>query len=186
MTRDLTAGMQAEVVKTVLQPRFFFEAQFDSGTLRLWTGIGPITWNGEEWTGAGGLVGISELTESQDLKAVGFTVTLSGISSSIISIALAEDYQGRACNVWVGAMNDAGQIIADPHKINGGRMDVMEIDEAGETCAVAVHVEGRLIDLERPREHRYEHEDQLALYPGDLFFQYGPSIQEKPIIWGRS
>lgn len=186
MTRDLTAGMQAEVVKPVLQPRFFFEAQFDSGTLRLWTGIGPITWNGEEWTGAGGLVGISELTESQELKAVGFTVTLSGISSSIISIALAEDYQGRPCNVWVGAMNDQGQIIADPHKVSGGRMDVMEIDDAGETCSVAVQVEGRLIDLERAREHRYEHEDQIALYSGDLFFEYGPSIQEKPIIWGRS
>jgi hypothetical protein len=186
MTRDLTADMQAEVVKTVLQPCFFFEAEFDSGTLRLWTGIGPITWNGVEWTGAGSLIGLSELTESQELKAVGFTITLSGISSSIISIALAEDYQGRPVKVWVGAMNDAGQIIADPHQIQGGTMDVMEIDEAGETCTVAVHVESRLIDLERAREHRYEHEDQQAIYPGDLFFEYGVAIQEKPIVWGRS
>lgn len=186
MTRSLSSGMQAEVVKTALQPRFFFEAEFDSGTLRLWTGIGPIIWNGAEWTGAGGLIALSELTESQELKAVGFTITLSGISASIISLALAEDYQGRPVNVWIGAMNEQGQVIADPHKIQGGRMDVMEINEAGETCTVSVQIESRLIDLERAREHRYEHEDQLALHASDLFFEYGPSIQEKPIIWGRS
>lgn len=186
MTRDLTAGMQAEVVKPVLQPRFLFEMLFDSGTLRLWNGIGILNWNGVEWTGAGNLIALSELAESQELRAVGASATLSGLPSALISLALAEDYQGRPCKVWVAAMDDQGRIISDPYPLFGGNMDIMEINEAGDTASISITAESRLIDLERPREHRYEHEDQQAIYPGDLGFEYVSSIQDVPIIWGRS
>lgn len=185
MSRDISAGMQAEVVKPVLQERLFFEGLFDSGALRLWNDISPITWNGVEWTGAGNLIGVSEVTESQELKAIGVSVRLSGIPSSIISIALAEDYQGRKCNIWLGLMNESGQIITDPYLLFGGRADVMQIEDGGTAASVTLTAESRLIDLERSRQRRYEHEDQIALYPGDLFYQYGPSFQDSVINWGH-
>lgn len=186
MTRDLTAGMQAEVVKAALTPILLFEGLFDSGALRFWTGLGVLNWGGYEWTGSGNLVQISDLAESQELKAVGATVTLSGIPSELISVALAEDYQGRQCNCYIGALDDAGRIIADPYLLFGGIADVMEISDSGETASIAVNIESRLIDLERAREHRYEHEDQQTIYDGDLGLEYVSSIQDVPIVWGRS
>lgn len=185
MTRDITTALRDQVTASALQPIALFEAIFDSGTLRFWTGYGPINWNGAEWTGAGNLIGLSELVESQELKAVGAAVTLSGIPSELISVALAEDYQGRRCNIYIGAM-DNGVPVADPYKIFGGIMDVMEIDEAGEFASITITIENRLIDLERPRERRYEHEDQQALFAGDLGLEYVPTIQDVPIIWGRT
>lgn len=185
MTRDITTALRDEMSARVNLPIGFFEGLFDSGALRLWTGYGTINWNGVEWTGAGNLIGLSDLTESQELLAVGASVTLSGIPSEFISIALAENYQGRRCNCYIGAMS-GGQVVADPILLFGGVADVMVIDDSGEFGSITITVESRLIDLERPREHRYEHEDQQAIYAGDLGLEYVPTIQDTPIIWGRT
>lgn len=185
MTRDITTALRDQVTASALQPIALFEAIFDSGALRFWTGYGEITWNGVVWSGAGNLIGVSDVTESQELRAVGTAVTLSGIPSELISIALAEDYQGRPCAIYLGAL-DGSTLVADPYKIFGGIMDVMEIDDAGEFASITLAAESRLIDLERPRERRYEHEDQQALFAGDRGLEYVPTIQDAPIIWGRS
>lgn len=185
MTRDITTALRDQVTASALQPIALFEAVFDSGALRFWTGYGEITWNGVVWNGSGNLIGVDEMTESQELKAIGTSVTLSGIPAELISVALAEDYQGRPCAIYFGAMQN-GALVADPYKIFGGILDVMEIDEAGETASITLTAESRLIDLERPRERRYEHEDQQALFAGDLGLEYVPTIQDVPIIWGRT
>jgi hypothetical protein len=185
MTRDITAALRDQVTAPALLPILLVEALFDSGALRLWNGRDPITWNGEEWIGAGNLLSVGEMTETQELRAVGSSVTLSGLSTEILSIALQEPYQGRRANLYLGAMSD-GQLVADPYLLFGGVMDVMEISETGETAAITVTAESRLIDLERPREFRYEHEDQVSHFPGDLGLEYVSSIQDAPIIWGRS
>jgi hypothetical protein len=186
MSRDLTPLMQAEALKSTLYPIAFFEGEYDSGPLRLWTGIGLIAWDSKEWIGAGNLLGLSEITESQELKAIGATATLSGLNDSIISVALQEDYQGRACRVWLGAMDENGLVIADPYLIFGGQADVMQIEDGGPRSSISMSAESRLIDLERARQHRYEHEAQQVFYPGDLGLQYVPSVQDTVIMWGRS
>jgi hypothetical protein len=185
MTRDISTSLRDQMAARVNLPIGFFEGLFDSGALRLWTGYDTISWNGVEWTGAGHLIGLSEIAESQELRAIGASATLSGIPSDFISLALSEDYQGRRCNFYIGAMS-IGQIVADPILLFGGTADVMEIDDSGEYGSITITIESRLIDLERPREHRYEHEDQQAIYPGDLGLEYVPTIQDQPIIWGRS
>lgn len=184
MTRDLTAGMVTQVTADALAPIYLFEGLFDSGALRFWTGYGSITWNGVEWTGAGDLIGISDLTESQELKAVGASITLSGMPSELIAVALLEEYQGRDINVYLGAMQGS-QIVADPYLLFGGIADVMAIEEAGETASITMTVESRLIDLERARLRRYEHEDQQLDFAGDLGFEYVPTLQDKAILFGR-
>ncbi|MBS4049070.1 MAG: hypothetical protein KG075_22185 [Alphaproteobacteria bacterium] len=186
MTRDLTASMQAEVVKPVLYPVAFLEGLYESGPFRLWTGPGTISWDGKEWTGAGNLLSLSEVTESQELKAIGVTATLAGLNDAILSLALQEDYQGRPCRIWLGALDESGQVIAEPYQIFGGTADVMQINEGGDQSSISMAAESRLIDLERARQHRYEHEAQQAFYPGDLGLQYVSSIQDTVILWGRS
>lgn len=108
--RELTALMAAEIVETVLYPVIFFEAElFASGSpdaqyLRLWTGVGTLSWNGFVWTGGGNLLAISPLEESARTEALGFTVTLSGMPSDKISLALQSVRQGRPGKIWLGAM----------------------------------------------------------------------------------
>jgi hypothetical protein len=157
------------------------ELQFDSGTVRIWNGYGDLDILGGTYTGGGNLLGISQIEESAEIGAKGVSMALSGISSTILSYALNENYQYRIVNIYVGSIS-AG--VASAYKAFSGRMDVMTIEEAGDTCSITLTAESRLIDLERPRVRRWTSEDQKALYPGDLGFDFINSLQEAEIKWG--
>ena len=185
MARDLTAGMVAEVTAASLAPIFLFKAEFDSGNLQLWTGFGEITFNSDVYTGGGDLLGISSVLETQDIKATGISVRLTGLTSEIISIALAEDYQGRAFSLYFGCLS-AGALVANPFLVFKGKMDVIELDDSGEAVDVSLSVENQLIDLEKPNARRYTSEDHKVTYEDDKFFDFVPDLQEREIILGKS
>ena len=183
MSRELTAGMVAEVTASKLRPVIFYEGEFASGTLRMWSGVGAITWNSSSWAGAGSLLTVSEMTETADVRAAGFTCTLSGVSSAIIAVALAEGRLGKPGKVWLGMMDGDGAVIADPYLAFSGRLDVPSIDDSGETTAVSISYESRLIDLQRSRERRWTHEDQQIDFPGDLGFAFVSSMPDQVLEW---
>lgn len=157
------------------------ELFFDSGTVRIWNGIGDLTFNSNTYSGTGQFLNVSSIEESAEIGAKGVTLSLAGISSTILSYALSENYQYRNINIHVGTIDGA---TVDSYQIFSGRMDVMTIDEQGETCAISLSAENRLIDLERPRVRRYTSEDQKSLFPGDKGFDFVNSLQETEIQWG--
>lgn len=184
-TRNLSTGVKNEITAKRFRPVLFFKFSFDSGDLNLWNGIGPIPWNAETWQGSGDLLSVSPVTETQETEAVGVEFVLTGIKTSIVAIALNEDYQGRLVHMWL-AMLDAGQnVISEPYLHFKGRMDVMTIEDSGDTASIAVTAESVLVDLEKPRERRYTDEDQQSEYPGDRFFEFVPGLQEKEIRFGN-
>jgi hypothetical protein len=93
---------------------------------------------------------------------------------------LNENYQYRACAVYVGTI-DSG--TASGYKVFSGRMDVMTITEDGESCSIQLTAENKLIDLERPRVRRWTSEDQKSIHSGDLGFDFVNSLQEAEIVW---
>lgn len=185
MARDLTAGMIAEVDATSLSPIFLIKAEFDSGDVRFWTGYTDITWNMEVYTGSGHLLTINAVTETQELVANGVDVTLSGLPSSLVSLALSEDYQGRPLTIWFGCINETtGQIVANPYMVFKGRMDVMVIEDDAETATITIANESDLIGLRDSKERRYTDEDQKAEYPGDKGFEFVSLAQDIALSWG--
>lgn len=181
--RDLTSAMQTEVGKTEVAPFLMFEGEFINGKVRIWSGYGALIWNGFEWSGTGTLIQISSVTETNETSANGITVTLSGIPSELISLALAEVKQGASGKVYLGLL-EGQNVINDPILLFSGKLDVPTISDDGETAVITISYESRLIDLERPRVNRYTPEDQKRLFPGDLGLDYVPSIQDKKITWG--
>lgn len=157
------------------------ELEFDSGTVRIWNGYGDLTFNGNTYTGGGNLVSISPIQEDAEISAKGASMSLSGISSTILSYALNENYKYRIANIHIGTLSN-GTIAS--YKVFSGRMDVMTISEEGDTCSIVLTAESRLIDLERPRVRRWTSEDQKSLYAGDKGFDFVNSLQEKEIQWG--
>lgn len=102
--RTTTAAFRAYARADTLRSAVLVEAEFDSGDVNLWTGYGDISVGGLTYTGAGTLMNIDQSAESLEMRANGFSVTLSGMSSSIISIALAEAYNGRPVKVKTAFM----------------------------------------------------------------------------------
>ena len=182
MARDLTAGVVTEITGELVQPILLVHLEFDSGDLSLWTGIGDLVWNGITFTGAGDFGSISEISETEGIKANGLELTLSGIPSSIIAIALTQEYQDRPATLWCAFLDTANNIVSDPYQQFKGKMDVMAWEDNGETANISLSVESVLIDLERPKERRYTDEDQQSEYSGDRGFEFVAGLQEKEIV----
>ena len=185
MSRDITPAFAAALSDTELRPVIFFEGQFTTGPVRLWSGLGEIDWNGKTWSGAGTLLGLGAIDETGEVVAGGTAVSLSGVPLDMVQMAIVEARQGLPGRVWIGLRTQAGAIIADPVQAFSGRLDVPEIKDDAESCTITISYESRLIDLTVARSWRYTHESPPALHPGDLGFEYVTAIQDREITWGR-
>lgn len=185
MSRDLTPAVADALAEQDLRPAILFEGAFPSGMVRIWTGAGPIDWDGKSWTGVGVLLGLGALEETSDVVAAGTTVSLSGVPLDLVSLAIDEARQGSPGRIWLAMLTPECDVIADPVQAFSGRLDVPEIAEDGSSCTITISYESRLIDLNVPRNWRYTHESQQVLFPGDLGFAHVTAIQDREITWGR-
>lgn len=186
MGRDLTVGAAAAIAAEVVYPVAFYEGEYATGTVRLWSGVGPIDWDGKTWTGAGQMLGISSIEETSEIRASAFAVSLSGDVAALMQVNLAAARTGLPGRVWIGFFDSAGALVADPFMAFAGRFDVPDLVIGGARATIEVRYESRLIDLDRPRIRRYTHEDHQIDYPGDRGFEYVSSIQDKEVVWGRA
>jgi hypothetical protein len=167
------------------------EADFDSGALGLWTGLGTLTYNGLDYIGAGSILSISEIQETRDMTATNFQVTLDGLDETIVAIALDENYQERPCSMSLGVLNADGTLVASPYKFFSGQMDVMTISTGSDNITqdgnnpvtVSMSTESELIDGDRAITRYWVPEDQAIDFPSDTGFNYVAGLQTKQIIW---
>lgn len=206
MSRDLSSGVLGLIEDDVVYPFFAVELLFDTDALYLWTGLGDLIYNGQTYTGTGTLLNISDVEETVEIAARGATLTLSGIPSEVLALALTEPYQGRQCKIYFGLFNkgtllkedgayilleDGSRIALELQELGlteifAGYMDQMNINEQADTCDVELKVESKLVDLERARVRRYSSGYQKAVYPNDKGFDFVEDLQDKEIVWGRS
>jgi len=159
---------------------------FVSGAVRVTNAGYTVTWGGYNWLGIGNLGGIDAIQEGAALQMYGCSLTLTGIPPELIAEGLTpSDYQGRTATIYLAPLTEHYAFIADPVVVFKGRMDVADI-ELGETATISMTVESRLVDWERPRTRRYNHEDQIAAHPGDMGMQYVDQVVSMDLKWGRA
>lgn len=184
MARALSAAMLTAMATGVVRPLFLYEGEFASGTVRLFTGHGTLSWGGNTFTGDAGMLRITGVAEAGDLSAVNFTVSLNGQSAGPLALAIGQVRRGKIGRVWLGLLDDAGALIADPYLCFRGRADKPEIVPDPTECVVGVAYESRMIDASRRRERRYTSEDQQVEHPGDKGFDQVPALQDTVFAWG--
>lgn len=206
MSRELSLSTIENIDGDIVYPFFASELNFSSKTIRMWTGQGTLVLDdGTEWFGLGQLLNISSIEETSEMAVKGATVSLSGIPSELLSLALSEPYQGRVAKIYFGTfsygslLQQSGSYILqqDGSRINlqdgskglnelfSGYMDQMNIEESAETTTIELTVENKLIDLERARVGRYTSGYQKSIYPNDLGLDFIEGLQDKKISWGR-
>ncbi len=185
MARGLTAGMITELTAPGNRPFTLVKFEFDSADLNLWDGVGDLVFDGDTYLGAGNLLDISEIAETEDIIANSVRFTLSAIPSDIISTALTENYQGRPVSMWMGMFDASKAIVADPELIFSGSMDVMDIFEAGDASSASIIAESQLRALTRASSRVWTSADQKAILglETDKGFDEIPLIQEKSLVW---
>ncbi len=163
----------------------FVDAAFDSGRWLTWAGNGTVTYDGLEWLGIGDTLQISDVSVSPDGEMSGVSLTLSGVSAEILSIAEAEPYQRRPARVlWV--FFDADWQPVDHIVYASGLCDVLSSDEDPANPTLTLTVEPRTLDLQRPAVVRLTPEDRRALYPTETGFDLLQAGIETEFVFGRA
>lgn len=186
MARTIAASILSKLSDEVVYPFYAVDLNFDTNPVYAWTGIGTITIAGNDYIGVSNLLSVSDIQETAEIAARGATLTLSGIPSDLLSLALTEPYQGRICRLRMGFMTswESPDSNPDTMEIFSGYMDQMIIEEGPETSTIALTIEGRLIDLERVRVRRYTKESQKIRHSGDRAFDFVESLQDQQLAWG--
>ncbi len=207
MSREVGA-IQSALEASEIQPLFAVQLMLDAQPLYFWTGLGDLTIDGITYVGTGQFLAISEMEETAEIAAKGAVITLSGIPSELLSLAISTPYQGRLCKILFGAIDANKQYLKQENgdfvlTEAGGRIDItdgdntpainlftgyidkMDIDEGPETSTIAMSIESRLIDLERPRIFRFSDQNQKTRYPTDKGLEFVEDLQDKQFNWGR-
>ena len=185
MSRTLSTAMQAVATAELVRPIYLVDLEFASGSIYLWSGLGDLSFNSNTYIGAGDLLSIGAVQESTELTATGAQITLGGIKQSLLTLARDEPYQGRPLTIRLGAFDENGDLIASTVILFSGFMDVMTINDSGETSTITVSAENKLIVFQKTAVRRYTAEDQKIEHPTDKGFEFVSKIQEKEIVWGR-
>lgn len=210
MARSIIQEIIDASEKVTVVPFFAVELLFDSpNELRFWSGIGDLTIDGDTYTGAGDLLKVSDVRESSDIAANGATLTMSGVPSDLISLAIDEPYQGRIAKIKFGLIDrdlledalllteggdflttEAGEYIdltvsqpANYFDLFVGYMDQMNIQEGPQFSTISISVESKLVTLEKPNNARYTDNYQQSQYSGDLAFEFVNRIQDEDLTW---
>ena len=181
MSRTVPAAIITALAQPTVEPFYAVAFEFDTAPVYFWTGYGDREIGGETYIGTGNLLSIDGLQEVGDLSAKSINITLSGIPSDIVSLALNEPYQRRACRIYFGV-----QSISDVVEVFSGVMNTMAIEDSGTSSTIQLAVESKLVELERALVRRYTHESQQSRYPNDTFFSYVSQLQDKDVVWGRT
>jgi hypothetical protein len=184
MSRGLSTDSINALTASVVRPAFLIEASFDSGTLRMWNGSYTLSYDGNDWLGAGTLLAVGDVGDSSDTQATNFTASITGVPLEMLAIALGENYQGREIKLILATLDDSGKVI-DAFTPFIGKMDVMTIQEEATTATIAISCESEFIRMLKPKVRRLTSAHQKARYSGDKFFDYVPSLANKTFEWGR-
>ena len=179
MPRAIPSSMITALAGGSVELFYAVEMMYDSGPLRLWTGYGEKTINGQTYIGGGELLSISEINDTAELSAQGTSIQFSGLDASIISIAMQEPYQTRPVTIYFGVGNDAIEVF-------GGLMDVLAILNNAQTVTINLTNENRLVTLQRNNVRRGTDANQKSLHSNDDYFSTVPGLSDRELLWGRS
>ena len=168
MSRTLDSNITAALTEGNISPFFAFKLDFQSTSLFLYTGQGDLTLGGNTYTGVGSILNFTNVEESADIGAKSVSISLSGIPSTNLSLALSTPYQGREVTISFGIrtdglflaneegdfiLNQSGELI-DISTISDadatstlfvGYIDTMDIQEGPETSTITVTLESKLL-----------------------------------------
>lgn len=185
MSRGLSAEMIAALEARTVRLEYFYSGVFDTQTVRYWTGYDSFVWGGNTYLGGGKFQGLSSIKESLNSSSYGIVVTLSGVSTEIIYLALNGCRQSNSGTVDL-VLFDSNDTPIDSIKIFSGTLDRTILERSSTSGAVTLAYESRLIRFDEQREIRLTNELQQEKYSGDKGFEYVNQLKGARIYWGRA
>lgn len=164
---------------------FLAELTFKSGTVYAWTGIGPLTYNGNTYLGVGQLASVGSISEGVTVEARGTTVTLNGIDATLYADCMADIVTGKPATLSLVLLDPlTGGIIGTPIPTYVGMIDMPEVTEGGDDISITLHLETNLTNLQRANRKLYTSAEQKRTYPNDTGFDRVAPLVSTANQWG--
>jgi hypothetical protein len=157
------------------------EIGWTSGTQYLCGLDFAVTWSGNTYSPALGLIGIEPITETGS-SWEGLQITLAGVSSTSIALGLAEPMQGRPITLRLAALDGSNNLQVDANCWSG-QLDAPVLSDGPQGATLVLRAEHRMANWDRPRTRRYTDAQLQKDYPGDLGLQYVAEMENKRIVW---
>jgi hypothetical protein len=154
------------------------------GAVRLWSGVGPITWNSQTWLGAGEYGTIDKIADSAEKADIGVELTLNYLDDATRNEVNANDPVGRDASIYLAVIDPANKTVTDAYELFAGFIDEVVIEDAGETGKIIVRLASELARMRRSTYYSLSHAHQQQLFTGDLGLQFAARMDEV-LLWGR-
>ncbi len=181
--KSLSPTFAAALASATPQVAQLVAMYFSGGTVALNSMNRPLDFGGLTYRGAAGLGEISQIDDSAGSEIKGLQLTMSGLSSELLALALADAtvVQGVRLVIRLALVGADGFVIDAPVDWDG-YLDTMSIDADAEKCTISVTAESSAVDLLRGNAMTTSNADQQALYPGDRAFEYIVSQDGVPVV----
>lgn len=155
----------------------------DDGHVRLWTGIGPLSWNGFLWTGAGRLLSIDPMESSIDLTIQDVQLSLAGVDPEKVAL-ISDNIRNYTATAWLASLNLRGNVVRDPYLLRIITLDYQTLS-AEENGTVTISVIGHtcFYSLERALDEVWSPENQKKIYPTDVGLDMINALQNQDVQW---
>lgn len=185
MARNLTNDFITQATATGNRPIILFQAAFEGETVRLWNGVGDLAWDSQTWLGNGWFQGIEGGEESTEVEQLSMVAVLSGVPSTVLSLVLNAQRQKSEGLLYIGFLSPStGAVVASPYLWWKGQYSHAEIEEGAEGTLVKLYYDSPLIDLDRPKERRWNDQGQKQIFSDDRGFEYVIAANSWNGVWG--
>lgn len=177
---DLKAALAGDQPKFVL-----IELEEDESTFQRYA-FAPIdlTWDGKTWLAITVPIQVTEIRETDSGEATGMQVTFLNVNESVISEALTNSIRLKPVRVWLGAINDSHQIVANPMQVFAGYGDAIKIQFGLDRASVTWSIESYEARWNSTAGGRMTDAEHQARYPGDKFFSMiAKAAEDTTLVW---
>jgi hypothetical protein len=185
--RGLSSTLNTALSSQAANLALLVALDWPGGYVRVWTGVGSVSWNSYTWTGTGQLGSIDKIGDSLTSGDVGVQLTFNYLDDSLRNAILGTDPVGRAADIWLATIDPATKVVTADATLDllfPGFIDEVGIEDAGSTGAITVRLASELARLRRPTAWQLTDAHQQKIFAGDKGCEFAPRMDE-PILWGR-
>lgn len=182
MAPPLTARM-ADALRRRLPLALIAEVEHPDGPARMWTGIGPLLWNGYTWRGAGVLGAVTPIKHTSNLAVQEISFVLVGVDPEAIA-KLSDDVRNRSGRVWLACIDEGHNVVRDPYQIVDAQLDYQSFSAAADgSVSIAIAARTGFYTLDRALDEAWTSEEQKLRFPTDCGLDMIPGLQNQDIQW---
>jgi len=188
MTRDIDPNALAVLESSNVPWVVLLRLDFDSGTLFLHSGVGDLSWDGNDWLGIGALGQLSGVVEKAEGADNRTRVTLCPIPkqelSNLVDEVTNDDPVGRPYKLYYAVVDSDREVIDDAIVMSSGTMDKVELTD-GEVASLSIDLVSDAARLKKRVSFKLTNQHQQGLFSSDLGLAFVNDLGRE-IRWGSA